>query len=301
VRRALLLTPSGLALARLCLLVADKRWWADTPLIVAGTAPRPFVFRQLAPLAIRALMALGLTLEAAAVVVLVVSTVGFVWALYALGRELLSEPAAWWLALLAPLGLLPFVVGLYVYDVPALALFTLGLALLARREWRWYLALFPLGVLGRETFALLAVVFAFAAWRALRPRPFYAALAWQLGTVLLVKLSLAWLFRANPGALYESHLIRHYSYLKWEPLPNLAALALLTALTLGVLRAQRGWPPFLQGVALLLPAFFFAYLLFGYPGEWRAVVEVYPALLIVGARAWPRRALKPIESPAALG
>ena len=102
--------------------------------LVAGTAERPFVYRQLAPLLIRAGAQLfDVSLETAALGLLFASCVGWVWAMRFLAGAVFSRYEAFLAAVLIA-GPLPLFVlaGGYVYDVPHLALFTLGLALLVR-------------------------------------------------------------------------------------------------------------------------------------------------------------------------
>lgn len=284
----------GLALARLCLAYVDHRWYA-TAEIIAGTYGRPFVYRQLAPLAVRALMVItGASVDTAGVWVLQAACIGWLAALYGLARAVLARPLALLVVCLAPLLIAPFVVGLYVYDVPSLALFTAGLALLVRGRWRGYLALFPFGVLAHESFAFLAPVFALQAHARIAPRRLYKALAYQVGTLAALKVSLAWWYRAAPGALAQSHLAEHYHYLVQYPAEHLTVLALVAVFVLAVwvLLHRRLLPAALRPAVLLIPIFFFAYLGLGYPAEVRAVIGVYPVMLLLtvaGAASVARR------------
>jgi hypothetical protein len=276
------LTILGLAFARLCLGVVDNRWWS-TPALLAGWADRPYVYRQFTPLLIRALSATtGWASMQSAAWVLRAACIGWLWALYAWARAVLPPSAALTTALLAPLFILPFVVGAYVYDVPHLALTTLALALLARRQWTAYLALFPWLVLSRETAILLVPVYALLARPALPPFQIRWAVLSQLAAAVVVKAVLAWHFAANPGALLETHLIEQYAWLKHDR-GVVVGLALLAALVIAlVVRRRRApLPASLEAVTLLIPAYFAAFILFGYPGELRAVVEVYPVLYLI--------------------
>lgn len=279
----IMLAALGLALARACLLVADNRWY-QTPALVAGTAGKPFVYRQLAPLIVAGLATLtGAPLMTAAAWLLQAACVGWLLALRALAGQVLSPRAAVLATVAAPLGILPFVVGLFVYDLPSLALFTAGLALLASGRWRLYLALFPVGLLCRETFGALLLVYVLHGWHALPRGRLALGAAYQLAAAVALKAMLAWRYAANGGGLAESHLIPHYSYLKAYPAGHIAALALLAGLVLLVLWRWPALPAFLRAAAVLLPVFFAAYVGLGYPGELRAVVEVYPVLVLLAA------------------
>lgn len=273
----------GLALARLCLVNVDSRWFATAEL-VAGTYGKPYVFRQLAPLAVRTVMALtGLAVQPAAGWVLRVACVGWLAALWYLARAVVGERAAIAALLVAPALIAPFVVGMYVYDVPSLALFTLGLAWLVRGRWLPYLALFPVAILCQEVAAFLVPVFVLQAKAHLARRPFYGALAWQLGTLALIKVSLALRYAANEGTAAESHLAAHYHYLVQFPEPHVGVLLVLAALVglVLVLLRWRAVPAAFVPALLLIPIFFFAYIGLGYPGEVRAIIGVYPVLVVL--------------------
>jgi hypothetical protein len=78
----------------------------------------------------------------------------------------------------AVLALLPFMIySKRVYDLSALFLFTLGLLLLAKGRWGWFLLVYLLGCLNKETTLFLTLVFAACFWGHRRERRF-----WQLLT-----------------------------------------------------------------------------------------------------------------------
>ena len=127
--------------------------------VLAGTAERPFVYRQLAAWLVRSLIAItgdGDVLRASVELVLL-SFVGWLWALRWLA-QLVTPDSAMLATVLAvgPVGLL-FVSGGYLYDPLTLALFTFALALLARHQWGAYYLLFPWLVICRETAILLGL------------------------------------------------------------------------------------------------------------------------------------------------
>lgn len=89
------------------------------------------------------------------------------------------------------------------YDLAAVALFTLGLALLQRRRWTWYYLVFAVATLNRETILFLTLIFAIVEYQRL-PRGAYALhLAAQLGLWLGIKLVMGSVYAANPGSSFE--------------------------------------------------------------------------------------------------
>src|SRR5690349_23860206 len=199
--------------------------------VMAGTADRPFVYRQLAALLVRSLIAVtgdGDVLRAAVELVLL-CFVGWLWALRWLA-QLVTPDSAMVATVLAvgPVSLL-FVSGGYLYDPLMLALFTFALALLARRHWATYYLLFPWIVLCRETAILLTLVYALWAWPRLCRRHYAAGLANQLIVFAVIKLWLAMRFAGNPGSMLQFHWAEHVAWLLAYPLPNVLGLSVYGA------------------------------------------------------------------------
>lgn len=281
----LLLTLAGLAIGRLYLEYIQFETGPHFGLsaILAGTADRPWVFRQLAPALIRAGMAItGAPAVAVAAWLVYASCVGWVLALWWWARAVFSPAGALAAALIAPwpLGVL-FVSGGYVYDLLNLALITLALALLARGKWNAYLALFPVAMLCKETAALLIPVYALQAPGRLAPRRFWLGLAWQIAAAAAIKAWLAAIYAHNRGGMFEMHWGEHLQFL-WD-FPQLSILGLIVfglAVAVALLR-WREQPAILQDAGLIIPAMFAAYWLLGFPGEARAVMEAYPPLFLL--------------------
>jgi len=266
--------------------------------LVAGTAERPFVYRQLAPLLIRAIMAAtGVGLELAATWLIVASFVGWLLALRWLADALFEPAGASWAAVIAagPVGLL-FVSGGYIYDPVTLALFTLALALLAHRHWMAYLVLFPALVLCRETAILLVPVWLLWGWDHAESGRYRRGLAWQVVIFVSVKNALAQIYAGSAGQALEFNLPAHLAFLLQYPLPNILALSVYGAGLAAALWRWKTQPPFLQAAAVMLPAMFLAYWLLGYPGEIRVFLEVYPVLyLLAWHTVWDRGVLPTVR------
>lgn len=272
-----------------------------------GTAARPYAYRVLAP-------ALARTVEAAlpgslcgrwesctatlfeargwprqracgylaAFILMGAALLGYAWAARWLFGAVLVEP---WPALLAlaSLASTPLAYGEYgyLYDLPQLALFTLGLALQARGRWRTYALLFPWLCLSKETSILLVLLFVLHFRQRLPRRLFAGLLAWQLAVWLGVRSSLQFLLSGRPGAPLEVHL-DDYNLPLWRSWWYSGDWGWLALGLLGA-AAALGWrwgrrPAFLRdclwmGLPLLALATFF-----GYFDERRHYMEIYAPL-----------------------
>ncbi len=288
--------------------------------MIDGTAHRPFVYRTLAPSAIRAALALVPDSAEAAVnarlarsrflyeefrslewdqqrilpflfamALIFTSLLGFIFFLGRLFEALFDAPgwATFAVRLLALAALPPmFEYVNYIYDFPTLLLTTAGLLLMLRRRWGWYLALFALSCLNRETTLLLAVVFAihFAIGPPRLPlRPYARLLAAQVVIFLAVKLILAILFRHAPGGLVEFHLDHTFEILTRDyELPQLTAWLFVFALVVGYWPDK---PPFLRHAVLIIFPLLPLALVMGYVDELRIYYEVFPIAILMMAHS----------------
>ena len=208
----------------------------------------------------------------------------------ALSLELGPVPAI--LVAAAGLALLPLHFGYqnFIYDFPGLALFTLGLVFLWERRWTAFYVLWPLGILNKETFVLLACVFFVREWRVMARGVLVRHLAAQAAVTLAVALTLGWVFRANPGPPLEWHLMRNLSL---RPPPR---QLVHDAVYWGfVAFAFFGWKEKrpLAGATLAVGGVLLATtLFFGFLGEYRDFYEAWPllaAMAVHSARSgWAR-------------
>ena len=173
-------------------------------------AATPFQYRLLTPWLVRGLHAafggsvspLAL-LHAVDVVALVAAWV----ALRSLARRLLASDAdAHWTVFLA-LALLPFHFVFsreypfwYAWDLTSFAVFSVGLALLERRSWLAYYALFAVGTLNRETTCFLTLVHATTGWKKTPRTRLFVHLAAQVALWVALKLALRELYSGSRGA-----------------------------------------------------------------------------------------------------
>lgn len=296
--------------------------------MVYGRAPQPYVTRVLVPWLIRAAVAVtpsGVRSETEGSVrrdltsdgrplwlyqypfeftvaknFLLLSAIGFAFALWWLARLTLSLPAPAQDAI--PAVVLFALPGLYgygsmLYDLPALALFTLGLALVAARRSGLYLLVFAACVLNKETALLLTLVWAISEARKLKRRQLAMGIGLQVGFWLAVRGLLLWYFRNNPGEAIAVHLMRNAQVLAvpgnwslfrpvtgWLVLP-MGFNVLYVLGFVASLFALRRAPRFLQDACWIVFPVFVLTWLFGNVDEMRVYYEVLPvvALVLFGA------------------
>jgi hypothetical protein len=277
---------------------------------VEGSAYRPYVYRQLVPLMVRALDAI----TPAPVRRAVESTFA---AHPLLMRKLHWVPshAYWfvlvfllhWLSLIlfgacmrelvdqtwtprAPVSIAAGVAAIvftglhfgyqnFIYDFPQLALFALGLALLGRDRLRAFYVLYPIGMLNKETFVLMTVIFVFTRWKRLPFGLLMRHVLAQLAIAITIVAALHYIYQNEPGGALEFHLSRNLDY-------HPSARQLFHDVVYGgfwvlaLLSARRR--PFLGGLALVIGGLLGgATLFFGYIGEYRDFYEVYPILFLL--------------------
>lgn len=269
--------------------------------MVNGTAHRPFAYRVLIPGLASALHLLvpGLSLQTAATGLIYLALPGFIAAL----RLLCS---AFWpitrrleiVILLAPLGLIPLSLSFrHVYDLPLLCLFTLGLALLARRRWRLFIIVYAVGCLNKETTALLTLVYLVWYWRELPRGGFLRLLIVQGLCFALIRGALMWHFRHNPGGVVEFHLWDHLAIYRQLPGFALFYAAMVAGVALLWARNGRRKPTMLrQAAGVLIGVITPLFVLFGFPFEVRIFYEAFAPvyLLCLPPRIFPEATSSPI-------
>jgi hypothetical protein len=280
------------------------------PEMVAGTAWRPYVKRVLVPLVVRGADALlpagaraglgelvsgrpslaarlGWQSAHASWYALVFLLHGLSLFLFALAfrrlaaRTLGLDPVRASLAAAGALALVPIHFGYqnYLYDFPGLALFTLGLVLVAERRWGLFYLLWPVGLLNKETFVLLTPVFVLSARARMPWRRLLVHAGAQLATAVGLWLALGWVFRGNPGAPVEWHLLRNLTH---APLPRqlLHDAVYWGAWVCGLLSWHRQRA--LAAQALAVGGVLVGTTLFlGFLGEYRDFYEVWPLLALL--------------------
>ncbi len=280
------------------------------PDMVEGTAWRPYVKRALTPQVVRGVSAL-LPLHTRAALDSLVSThpalarrtgwraphadwyaltalihalslFGFALAFRALAaRTFALDGTTASLAGAAALALVPLHFGYqnYVYDFPALALFTCGLLLLTRPGLAAFYLLWPLGVLNKETFVLLMPVFVLREFGRMPRGRLLAHVAAQVGSAAVIWAALGWVFRATPGGALEFHLWRNLGHM--PPLRQLVHDAIYWGTWIAALLYWREKRALVLPALAVLAVLVGTTLVFGFMGEYRDFYEAWPLLALL--------------------
>ncbi|MCX6840793.1 MAG: hypothetical protein NTX53_00625 [candidate division WOR-3 bacterium] len=292
--------------------------------MVYGRAPQPFVTRVLVPWLIRAAVAVtpptaraqieesvrpSLTSDGKplwlyqypfeftiAKNVLLLFAIGFAFALWWLARLTLDAPAPGLdvipvVALFALPGFYGY--GSMLYDLPALSLFTLGLALIAARRFRLYALVFAVCVLNKETALLLTLVWAVSEAHKRKPRQLVVGIGLQVGFWLVVRGLLLWSFRNNPGEPIALHLFRNAQVIgvpgnwfrfrpvtDWLVLPTGFNLLYVLGFVASLFTLKKA-PQFLKDAFWIAVPLFVLTWLFGNVDEMRVYYELLPIVVLV--------------------
>ena len=167
----------------------------------------------------------------------------------------------------------------FLYDFPNLFLFTLGLILLVKQQWKIYFPFLFIAIINKETTILLLIIFFFYYKDKLSINWFRKLLFFQTVAYLITKLMLSFIFRNNAGSFVEVHLIDHNLRLINEY--NLVTVATYIVILILILYKWKEKPEFLKiSFAMIIPLLFLA-LFLGYIDELRGYYEIYSAFIIL--------------------
>lgn len=171
----------------------------------------------------------------------------------------------------------------YIYDFPALLLFTLGFLLMIRQRWLLYYAVFAVGCFNKETMVLLLLPLLLL-FRDVMPRPRVAVHAALHVLVFgLIKGTLMYIYAGNPGGAVEFHLWGNLHMLLMPyTLVTLFSIAVLGFLVWFDFRNKH---PVLRKGAWLLGPFALLMIFFGTIHEARALYEVFPVYFLLIAHS----------------
>ena len=297
--------------------------------MVHGTAWRPYVTRALVPLTARAGTALTPDAisrslngtfaawtwkpatwsadHAVEYVFVVLVMTASLFAFQSALRRLFTEtyragPATPFVAALAGLAALPAFFGPFsrqIYDFTTLWSFTLGLALMAGRQWTAYLVLFAIATVNKETTILLTLVFAvhFILRRPFPANRAAALFAAQVALFLIVRGTISYVFRHNPGEVVEINWANHNRVVLVDPSLMSKRLPLLAAAAAFGAWGWRHKAPFLRdAIATLAPVLLVMGVTVGQVDEIRAYYEFYPIVIVLVADSVCRIAGRPMEA-----
>lgn len=191
-----------------------------------------------------------------------------------------SPVIAYLVSILALLGLpTMFQYTSFLYDFPTLFLFTFGLILLYKQDWKKFLILYPIACLNKETTILLTIIFFIYYRPRLRTDHFYKLLLIQLTIFVIIKVFLFILFKSNPGSFVEFHLIDHNMRLLTGY--NLSLAFTLLGLIIMIYFKWQEKPSYLKIILWTIIPLLILTLFLGYLDELRDYYEVYPAVIIL--------------------
>jgi hypothetical protein len=285
--------------------------------MVYGTAWKPFVYRTLLPTSVRIISeiipegvhkslsekvenshSLMLVLEKlkwesefiteylVAVVLMYLSLLGFVYVFRKLFDEIYSS-ALWFKNLMSVILLFAIPAMFqpnysnYVYDFPALFLFTFGLFLLYQRKWNYFLILFLISCFNKETTILLTLIFTIHFYKdtEVTKKFYYRFITIQLIIFVAVKILLFFLFRNNPGGFVELHLIDR-NYLLFNGYSLITFVALMIIL-LSIFNRWNEKPKFLKDSLWIAIPLLILTLFFGFFDELRDYYEAFPIMILL--------------------
>jgi len=207
---------------------------------------------------------------------------------------------------LLPLGMavaipIYFNFGNFMYDFSHLLLFASSLLLLYKKQWRFYLVLYSLALLNKETSVMLVIVFIVNYYKELRRAEFYKLLGIQAGLFLIIKLLLYLIFIGNPGGVVEHHLawnLNHLSqlssYFNFEPigkgmifpaylnipLPRGINLPMIGFMVFIIIYKWKDIPLFLRRSLVYVPVLFAFGLFMGHINELRSYYAALPVVYL---------------------
>jgi hypothetical protein len=267
----------------------------DSPVaLAAGVASTPYQYRVLVPWLVRGVTELHLIRPESQVALFMALQVVALFLLAIVVRRYLSmfitDQVLTSVAALSVYAILPFNyfnLPYYPYDVPSVVFFTLGLILIHDEKWSWFLPLFALATLNRETSIFLAVATAFAWFDRYSWRKLALLIASQGAIWIAIKAALWLLYAQNRWmgyGLYEYQLKVNIATLLTFPVKGIIALATWGCLWLAVVV----WYPrltdgFLKRNLWTVPVFIAGMFFAGFVIELRIYGEVLPIIL---AAAW---------------
>ncbi|MBS1912780.1 MAG: hypothetical protein JST22_12400 [Bacteroidetes bacterium] len=167
----------------------------------------------------------------------------------------------------------------YIYDFPALFLFTLGMVALLQHRWVLYYPVLAIGLLNKETMVLLPLLFILLNHRMLRSRAVLLHIAAQGAIFLAIKFAIAAAFAGNPGNTMDFHLFANVDILLRGY--GIGALLVIAAFAWLLLHDWRHKHRDLKVAALLIVPMFLLLCWGGIITELRDLYELFPIVLIL--------------------
>ena len=288
---------------------------ASFPKMLAGTADRPYVYRQLIPVIskftaplvpqwvidffqktpdilkskINVLSQGTSPREAIIAVILMYSClIGFIFTERALLKQLgYSQEEEQVIPIVLTILILPLTVFFgYIYDLPQLFLFTLGLIFMVRKQWHFYLPVLTIATVNKETSIFLIMIFALYFFRSLSRKTYLGLLTVQSIIYIFVHGLIVYLYRNNPGQPIDWTIEFHIKQYTHYPITFLVTLLFFGVILFLVFKGWQYKPFFLR---ISFSIFFIVLILFFTAGremEFRVFMDILP---IFGTLMFPYR------------
>ena len=166
----------------------------------------------------------------------------------------------------------------YIYDFPALALFTLGFCFMFQKKWYYYYGIFIIGLTNKETMVLLIVPLAIIYYRKISSKYYWGHLIAHGSLFIVIRGLITWYFRNNPGYNFAFHLFGNVRMLADLCTPQQLIMWSLVFILIAYHFKQK--PIILQKALLTTIPFIILTFLFGCIDELRDMYEVYPIFAI---------------------
>lgn len=285
--------------------------------MIYGTAPKPFVYRQLLPSIVRlTAQSIPLHLRSAviekasqsstitrilsrvqiphewiveyAVTVLWIycSLWGFLFSFRFLFKAIYDTPRyfADGVFFSVLMGIPAFFSYSFIYDIPTLFLFTLALGMMYSRKWGLYVTVFFIACWSKETTILLTLIFFihFQKKEKLDRSVFKKLLGAQLFLFLFVKITLEIIFKDNSGGIVEFHFIHNLLFGYAYTLPQFLSWVFFVLL---IIYKWNEKPLFLKNALWMGLPLVILTMFLGLLHELRDYGEMYPILMTLTAHS----------------
>lgn len=248
--------------------------------------------------------------------------IGFLYCLRNLSKALNLFSSLW--SDIIPLGIvvaLPiyFNYGNFMYDFAALFFFSLGLISIYKQSWKWYVPIFGLALINKETAILLTVIYTVYYYGQIPRKQYWRLLIIQAVIFIVIKTALSLIFANNHGNAIEWHLSRNLAYLadianyfRFDPIgivplargglnipvPRGINIVMIAFIGFFIFYGWQCKPRFIKVSLVIVPIFFVVGMLNGHIDELRSYIEILPVvyLSIVGGLTRIFKKRKPSES-----
>lgn len=261
-------------------------WLGEVPIVnlwVNAVIEKPYTYRQLVPLATKALITLtSLPMDLAFVIVVSISFVAAVVMVGKFLQELGDEQRDLHEILIAMFLGIARLHYANPYDFTTLATFSWCLVLLHRRQFWLYQVVFFVACINRETTYLLTIFFTLYFFQALFRRTYLLHILAQLGSFFVIRLVMLYAFRENTGVVAQFNFFLNLREFVTYPLATAATVAVFVGVGWLILARWHKMPIIVQTVLLAFtPPLVIMWLLLGRSFELRVFMELLPALAAV--------------------